>query len=134
MVQNVQLTSFIPKMAQIDNPIIGFLKEDARHLHHPYDDALIVSIRVGYYNTHRVLINNGSSTDILYYLAFQQMRIDKERLIPTNTPLVRFGGTKVYPLNAITLPITVGDYPQKITKDITFLVVDLSFANNAILR
>ena len=98
-------------MAQINNPIIGFSKEDARHLHHPHDDALVVSIRVGDYNTHRVLINNGSSTDILYYLAFQQMRIDKERLIPTNTPLVRFGGTKVYPLNAITLPITVGDYP-----------------------
>ena len=28
-VQNVQLTSTIPKMAQIDNPVIGFLEEDA---------------------------------------------------------------------------------------------------------
>ena len=47
MVQNVQLTGFIPKMARIDNPIIGFTEEDARCLHQPYDDALIVSIRVG---------------------------------------------------------------------------------------
>ena len=62
---------FVPKMARVDNPIIGFLKEDARHLYYPYDDALIVSIRVGDYNTHRVLIDNGSSADILYYLAFQ---------------------------------------------------------------
>ena len=44
MVQNVQLTSFIPKMAWIDNPVIEFTKEDARHLHHPHDDALVVSI------------------------------------------------------------------------------------------
>ena len=29
MVQNVQLTSFVNKMPQIDNPIIGFSKEDA---------------------------------------------------------------------------------------------------------
>ena len=71
MVQNVQLTSFVPKMARIDNPIIGFSEEDARHLHHPHDDVIVVSIRVGDYNTHRVLVDNGSSADILYYPAFQ---------------------------------------------------------------
>ena len=37
MVQNVQLTGFIPKIVRIDNPIIEFSKEDARHLHHPHD-------------------------------------------------------------------------------------------------
>ena len=44
MVQNIQLTSLVPKMACINNPIIGFIEEDARYLHHPHDDALIVSI------------------------------------------------------------------------------------------
>ena len=29
LVQNVQLRSFVPKMARVDNPIIGFLEEDA---------------------------------------------------------------------------------------------------------
>ena len=74
----LRLTGFVPKMAQIDNPVIEFTEEDARHLHHPHDDALIVSIRVRDYNTHQVLVNNGSSADILYYAAFQQIRIDKE--------------------------------------------------------
>jgi len=46
---------------------------------------------------HRVLIDNGSSIDILYYPAFQQMRIDKERLIPTNAPLVGFKGNGYSP-------------------------------------
>ena len=72
------MTNFVPKMALIENSIIGFSEEDARRLHHPYDDALVVSIRVGDYNTHQVLVDNGSSVDILYYPAFQQMRIDKE--------------------------------------------------------
>ena len=70
MVQNIQLTGYAQKMARVDNPIIRFMEEDAQHLHHPYDDALVVSIRVGDYNTYRVLVENGSSADILYYPAF----------------------------------------------------------------
>ena len=78
MVQNIQLTRYAPKMARVDNPVIGFTEEDARLLHHPHDDALVVSIRVRDYNTYKVLVDNGSSTDILYYPAFQQMRIERE--------------------------------------------------------
>ena len=78
MIQNVQLTGLVPKMARIDNSIIGFTEEDARRLHHPHDDTLVVRIQVGDYNTHRVLVDNGSFTNILYYPAFQQMRIERE--------------------------------------------------------
>ena len=133
MVQNVQLTGIVPKIARREGPIIGFLEEDARRLHHPHDDALVVSIRVRDYNMHRVLVDNGSSINILYYPAFQQMRIDKERLIPTNAPLIGFGGSRVFPLGTVTLSVAIGDYPQQIIKDVTFLVVDCSSAYNAIL-
>ena len=67
MVQNVQL---IPKMVWVDNPIIGFSEKDAQCLHHSHDDALVVSIRVRDYNSHQVLVNNGSFADIFYYPAF----------------------------------------------------------------
>ena len=110
-IQNVQLTSVVPKMPWVDNPIIGFLEEDAWRFHHPHDDALVVNIWVRDYNTYWALVDNGSSADILYYPAFQQMRIGRKCLVPTNAPLVGFGGTKVYPLGAITLPVTIGDYP-----------------------
>ena len=130
----MQLTGSVPKIARRESPIIGFLEEDARCLHHPHDDGLVISIRIEDYNMHRVLVDNGSSTDILYYPAFQQMGIGRERLIPMNAPLVGFGGTRVLPFGAITLFVVVGDYPQHITKDVTFLVVDCSSAYNAILR
>ena len=120
-------------MPRVDNPIIGFSEEDAQCLHHPHDDMLVISIQVGDCNIYRVLVDNGSSIDILYYLAFQQMRIDRECLVPTNTPFVGFGGTKVYPLGAVTLIVTIGNYPQQITRDVTFLVVNFSFAYNAII-
>ena len=70
MVQNVQLTGIVSKIARREGPIIGFSEEDARCLRHPHDDALVISIRVGDYNMHRVLVDNGSSADILYYLVF----------------------------------------------------------------
>ena len=84
-------------MAQIDNPVIGFTEENVRCLHHPHNDALVVSIRIGDYNTDRVLVDNGSFANILYYLMFQQMRIDREQLVLINAPLVDFGGTRVHP-------------------------------------
>jgi len=52
MVQNVQLTGSVPYMARIDNPVIGFSEEDTRKLHHPHDNALVISLRVGDYNMH----------------------------------------------------------------------------------
>ena len=61
------------------------------------------------------------------------MGINRARLIPTNAPLVGFGGTRVLPVGSITLSVTVGDYSQQITKDVTFLVVDCSSAYNGIL-
>ena len=91
-------------MAQIDNHVIGFTKKDVKRLHHPHNDALVVSIQVRDYNTHRVLVDNGSSVDILYYPTFQQIRIDRERLIPVNAPLVGFGGTRVHPMEQSFCP------------------------------
>ena len=116
MVHNVQLTGFMPKMLWIDNPVIEFSEKDTRPLHHRYNNALVVSILARNYNTHQVLVDNGSSANIFYYPAFQQMMIDRERLVPTNASLVGFGGTRVHPLSAVTLSVTVDDYPQQITK------------------
>ena len=61
------------------------------------------------------------------------MGIDRTRLIPTNALLVGFGGIRVFPLGAVTLLVTAGDYSQQITKEVTFLVVDCSSAYNGIL-
>ena len=54
------------------------------------------------------------------------MGINREKLVPINAPLVGFGGTRVFPLGPVTLSVTIGEYPQQITKDVTFLVVDCS--------
>lgn len=76
MVQSVQISKRPPKATKVDNPAISFIKENARQLHYPHDDALVISLSITNFNTQRVLMDNGSSVDILYYPMFQQMRID----------------------------------------------------------
>ena len=93
-------------------------------LHHPHDDAIVITLVIANYTTRRVLIDNGSTTDILYYPVFQQMRINKKLLCPVSVPLIGFGGMKVLPVVTISLPIVVGFYPRQINKEVNFLVVD----------
>lgn len=61
------------------------------------------------------------------------MRIHKERLLLVDTPLVEFGGTKVFPVGTITLLVIIGVYHQQLTREVNFLVVDCSSAYNAII-
>ena len=60
MVHTVQLTGSVPKMPQVNNPTIEFSENDAQRLHHPHEDALMVSLQIGDYNIHRILVDNGS--------------------------------------------------------------------------
>ena len=78
MVESVQISGRLPKATRVDNPAISFTEKDARQLHHPHDDALVISLSIAGFNTRQVLVDNGISVDILYYLTFQQMRVDKE--------------------------------------------------------
>ena len=71
VVQNVQLFGQSPKTRGIDEPTISFTDEEAERIHHPYDDAIIITLLIADYTTRRVLVDNGSSTNILYYPAFQ---------------------------------------------------------------
>ena len=110
-VQNVQISGRPPRMIREDEPAIIFTNEDARRLHHPHDDAIIITLVIGNYTTRRVLIDNESSIDILYYPTFQQMRINKELLYPMYVPLIGFREMKVLPVGTISLPVVVGSYP-----------------------
>ena len=42
---------------------------DAREVKQPYDDPLEIMLAIGY-NIHQVLVDNGSSVDIMYMTAF----------------------------------------------------------------
>ncbi|XP_075665473.1 uncharacterized protein LOC142635154 [Castanea sativa] len=133
VVQNVQLLGRSLRTRGADEQAITFMDEDAERVHHPHDDAIVITLLIAEYTTRRVLVDNGSSADILYYPAFQQMRLGRDQLRPVNSPLVGLGGMKVQPVGTITLLVVVGAYPQQITKKVNFLVVDCSLSYNAII-
>ena len=85
-VQSVQLSGRPPRARITDEAAITFTDEDAERIHHPHDDALVITLMIADYTTRRVLVDNGSSADILYYPAFQQMRLGRDRLRPVNSP------------------------------------------------
>ena len=119
MVQNFLLIGRLPKLTRMDELVISFIEEDAKQLHHPHDNALVINLTIVDFNTQRVLVDNEISADILYYPTFQQMRIGRKRLMS---------------VRSITLPVTINTYPQQITKNVTFFVMDCSSAYNSIIR
>lgn len=48
-----------------------FLEEDVRGVKQPYDDPLVIKLMIEGFNIRRVLVDNGSSADIIYLSDFQ---------------------------------------------------------------
>ncbi|XP_077252154.1 uncharacterized protein LOC143891548 [Tasmannia lanceolata] len=81
----------------------------------------------------KILVDNGSSADILYYHAFEKMMIGDDRLKPANSDLFGFSGEVVKVVEQIELPVLVGDPPCQAFAMINFLVVRATSVYNAIL-
>uniref|UniRef100_A0A2N9FY66 Uncharacterized protein n=1 Tax=Fagus sylvatica TaxID=28930 RepID=A0A2N9FY66_FAGSY len=130
---NILVTQRSRKSLKMDDQVISFSEDDARNIHHPHDDALVVTLTIAGFLTRRVLVDNGSSADIIYLPAYQQMKIDKEQLKPIDIPLVGFTGDKVKPLGVVSLVIEAGTYPRQVRTSVEFLVVDCPSAYNVII-
>ena len=84
-------------------------------------------------NIHRILIENGSSIDILYYQVFQRMRLKVSDLKPLPNLIYGFIGDSVIPLGVISLSMTLGEYLRQSCVMVDFLVIDQPLAFNAVL-
>ncbi|XP_057981172.1 uncharacterized protein LOC131166602 [Malania oleifera] len=112
---------------------ITFNSEDEEGTQQPHDGALVVSLLVVNYKVRRMLINNRSSINIIFWSVLQGMKISKELLKSISTPLVGFGGDIVHPVGMLALSVTIGTTPQQITSLKDFLVVDRPSVYNIIL-
>ena len=79
----------VSKLPQLDTTIT-FSDTDLEGCQHPHDDPLMIRTIVANKTVHRVLIDNGSSTDIIFVSAFDNMGIGKEKLEPVNAQLRGF--------------------------------------------
>jgi hypothetical protein len=58
------------KAAKTESVVLSFLEEDARGVVMPHDNALVVTVTVANHVIHRILVDNESLADILYWPAF----------------------------------------------------------------
>ncbi|GAV78079.1 LOW QUALITY PROTEIN: hypothetical protein CFOL_v3_21547, partial [Cephalotus follicularis] len=111
---------------------ITFSEADYEGVRLPYDDPVVVTLLVELFTMKRILIDSGSSVDILYKHAFDQLRIPADQLKPVKTPLVGFTGEMIHPLGSINLSVVAGTAPRQ-TVEMTFLVMDSPSPYNAIV-
>ncbi|KAL2226893.1 UNVERIFIED_CONTAM: Retrovirus-related Pol polyprotein from transposon [Sesamum indicum] len=97
------------------------------------NDPIVIRLDIANFTVHKVLVDSGSSADIIFKSVIDKMGLKNLRLEPIRTPLVGFGGSEVTSLGMIELPVPIGDEPKRRTTMVKFLVVDTPFAYNVIL-
>ncbi|GAV91492.1 hypothetical protein CFOL_v3_34887, partial [Cephalotus follicularis] len=116
-----------------DEEVITFSEVDYEGVRLPHDDPVVVTLLVELFTMKRILIDSGSSADILYKHAFDQLRIPADQLKPVKTPLVGFAVETIHPLGSINLSVVAGTAPCQTQVEMTFLVVDTPSPYNAIV-
>ena len=101
----IQVVSKLPRL----DTTITFLDSDMEGCQHPHDDPLVGRAVIAKKIVHRVLVDNGSSTDIIFTSTFDKMGIGRENLEPVNAHLRGFSGERVLPLGSIQLVLTLRD-------------------------
>ena len=94
---------------------MSFNEANAKGVKQPHNNPLVIMLNIEGFNTKRILMDNGSSADIIYLPAFQQLKLDPKRLRPFESPLVSFSGDMVYPKGIVMLTITVGAHSRQLT-------------------
>ncbi|KAK3000809.1 hypothetical protein RJ639_022457 [Escallonia herrerae] len=102
---------------------ISFDDTDLEEVLTPHDDALVISLQIDAYVIKRILVDTGSSADILFEEAFSQMKISRERIRPVSSPLYGFTEASAPVEGVIPLTVVAGSYPLQATQSIDFLVL-----------
>ncbi|XP_073117756.1 uncharacterized protein [Elaeis guineensis] len=92
--------------------VITFTEEDVRGIQTLHDNAVVISATIANYDVKKNFVDNGSSTNILFYSTFSRMRLSTDRLERVSTPLIGFAGDAVSMEGEVTLPVTVGFEPR----------------------
>ena len=109
------------KRAKMEIPLVmGFSNEDKIGTIQPYEDALVITLRIGGYDVKKVMVDQGSATEIMYPDLYKGLNLKSENLTPYSSLLVSFEGKVVIPKGQIRLLVQTG--PEVVEVD--FIVVD----------
>ena len=122
----------VSKLPRLDTTIT-FSDADLEGYQHPHDGSLVIRAVVANKTVHRVLIDNESSTNIIFASTFEKMGIGREKLEPVNAHLRGFFEERILPLGSVQLVLSLGDPPCQATTTTKFLIVEAPSAYNMLL-
>ncbi|XP_074355778.1 uncharacterized protein LOC141695432 [Apium graveolens] len=110
-----------------------FSTEDYEDVIRPHEDPLIINPIIGHNKIWKVMVDTGSSANILFHKTYCKMNLAGEQLEPYNeAPLYAIGGHPIQFEGTITLPVLLGKLPYIVEKLVKFYVVQIESPYNAI--
>ena len=103
-----------------DTDIISFKGRATVNQTKPRNDLLVIELTIQNVDVARILIDTGSSANIVFKNTLERMKIDPSEIAENPSPLVGLSGDTTLALGSINLIVKAG-ITEKITE---FLVVD----------
>ncbi|XP_052198328.1 uncharacterized protein LOC127805619 [Diospyros lotus] len=97
------------------------------------NDPLVITAKLRKWELRRILVDPGSSSEVLYRRAFLGMGYEMEQLKPARVPLIGFDGKVVYADGVFQLLLTIGKGSRFAQVMLDILVADVPSAYNMIL-
>ncbi|RRT71842.1 hypothetical protein B296_00035054 [Ensete ventricosum] len=98
-----------------------------------HDNTLVISVWVANVGVKRVMVDTGSSVYMLYFDAFEKLRLTEKDLSSIASTITSFISDFISPLGTTTLLVTIGHEPKSKIIMVTYMVVHLPSAYNVIL-
>ncbi|GMN61551.1 hypothetical protein TIFTF001_030651 [Ficus carica] len=96
-----------------DDPVehsITFHSNEATNLSRPHDDALVLTLNVSNCEVGRILVDNGSSADVLFLSTLKEMELSDSDIERSTTVLTGFNGESTAAVGKIKLPMKQTDH------------------------
>nr|XP_043639266.1 uncharacterized protein LOC122610337 [Erigeron canadensis] len=97
----------VKKASISDSDIISF-EEDFDDIMEPHHDGLVITPFIANHYVRRILIDNGSSVNIIKMETLRRKDISEEDINGKASPLIGFSGETKYTVGEIRLPVYVG--------------------------
>ena len=108
---------------------MAFTERDLYTMRLSHQDPLVIKLQVDQAMLGRVLVGGGSSSEFILWDAFQKIGLDEKMLVPIESPLVAFDGTRVFPRGIARLMV----YAAERILPVNFLVMESISAFNVIM-
>ena len=80
----------------------------------PHHDALVLTLCINNFDVHKVLVDPGSSSNLLHLPAFRQMQVSLDKLSSASRILSGFNGATMLTVGDIALLVKAGPVTQQV--------------------